>query len=86
MSVVQRLTEATSFSPEAVKLMGEVFDEVWATVEPTFADYQPGEIKLARATLARRIIGLAERGQYDPDVLRSMARNSLTVAVRDAGS
>ncbi len=74
MSVVQRLTEATSFSPEAVKMLGEVFDEVWATVEPTFAGCQPGEIKMARATLARGIIGLAERGQYDPDVLKSMVR------------
>ena len=79
MSVVRRLSEATSFSPEDVKMLGEVFDEVWATVEPTFADYKPGEINLARATLARRIIWLAERGQNDPDVLKRMARITVTV-------
>ena len=84
MSVVRRLSEATNFSPETVKMMGEVFDEVWATVEPTYADHKPGEIKLARATLARRIIWLAERGQNDPAVLKTMVRKTLTVTTREA--
>lgn len=84
MSVVRRLSEATNFSPETVKMMGEVFDDVWAMVEPTYADHKPGEIKLARATLARRIIWLAERGQNDPDVLKTMARKTLTVTTREA--
>lgn len=79
MSVVRRLSEATNFSPEEVKMMGDVFDEVWTTVASTFANHKPGEIELARATLARRIMLLARNGQKNPEVLKTMARTNLAV-------
>ena len=75
--------ETTSFAPEMVKTMGEVFEDVWATVEPIFADRKPGEITLARATLAQRIVWLAKHGHCDPSDLKIMSLNTLAVRMRE---
>ena len=60
MTAVRRFSDSTTFSPETVKMMGEVFDQIWVAVSP-LSDHKTDEITLARATLARRIIWLAER-------------------------
>ena len=76
--------ETASFAPEMVKTMGEVFEGVWATVEPIFADRKPGEITLVRATLAQRIVWLAKHGHRDPSDLKIMSLNTLAVRMRES--
>lgn len=67
----------TDFSPELIKTMGDVFDTVWADAGPKFKGHKADEIQSARATLARRIVWLAQRGYRAPDVLRAMAQVTL---------
>jgi hypothetical protein len=64
----------TDFSSELVKTMGEVFDTVWEDVGSKFTGHKVDEIQSARATLARRIVWLAQRGHRHPDILRAMAQ------------
>jgi hypothetical protein len=76
-----RAFETTSFGPEMVNIMGKVFEEAWATMEPAFAACHAGEIESARATLAQRIVWLAQRGHRDPQELKQMSVHTLTVSI-----
>ena len=78
--------DTTEFTPDAVKVMSAVFDDVWATLEPDLAGHEAGETKLAQATLAQRIISLAKQGHTDSATLRAMSLTTLTVATRNTAT
>ena len=51
-----------SFAPETLQMLGEVFDEVWASVAADFAT-DPDQIGTSRFRLATIILSLAKDGQ-----------------------
>jgi hypothetical protein len=54
-----------SLAPEALKMLGQLFDEVWASVAADFGD-DPDEIETARIQLATIILDLARDGELGP--------------------
>jgi hypothetical protein len=63
-----RLREATggaTFEPDWVKMLGEIFDEVWACVAPDLCG-QDEDIDAERIRLAVIVLDLAKDGQLGP--------------------
>jgi hypothetical protein len=54
-----------SFLPATLKMLGEVFDRVWASVAHQFGD-DPAEIETGRIQLATIVLELARDGQLGP--------------------
>ena len=55
------LARHASYGPEALKVLGEIFDEVWASVAPNFDE--GADIEAVRMRLATIILDLASDGQ-----------------------
>jgi hypothetical protein len=54
-----------SLAPEALKMLGQLFDEVWESVAADFGD-DPDEIETARIRLATIILDLVRDGELAP--------------------
>jgi hypothetical protein len=61
----RNLVRAASSSPAALRMVGSVFDTVWAPVVRDFGDH-PDEIETARIQVAAIIFDLARDGQLGP--------------------
>ena len=61
-----------SFEPQRVKMLGEIFDNVWASVAPQFGD-QPDDIEGVRTRLAVIVLHLAKDGQLAPEQIERTA-------------
>jgi hypothetical protein len=51
----RQLIDAASYGPEALKAMGQAFDEAWQTIEGNFG-HDPQDIEKARLRLGREPI------------------------------
>ena len=65
MPGVSTLNSSASHPPEALGMLGELFDEVWASVAADFGDY-PDVIEAARFRLTTIILDLADDGELSP--------------------
>jgi len=65
MPGTRTLNSNASYPPEALGMLGELFDEVWASVATHFRDY-PDEIETAQIRLATIILDLADDGELSP--------------------
>jgi hypothetical protein len=65
MPGVRTLDSNVSYPPEPLGMLGELFDEVWASVAADFADY-PDVIDTARIRLTTIIRDLADDGELGP--------------------
>jgi hypothetical protein len=74
---VYSIINQAAFSPDAVKIMGQVFDEAWDAIEPDYREQRAVEIELARLALAKAVVLFASLGNTDPEVLRSKAMRIL---------
>jgi hypothetical protein len=72
MSKSHILNSNASPRPEALKMLGQLFDEVWASVAADFGD-DPDEIETARIRLATIILDLARDGELGPLHITAMA-------------
>lgn len=59
------LNSNASPRPEALKMLGQLYDEVWASVAADFGD-DPDEIETAQIRLATIILDLARDGELGP--------------------
>jgi len=66
------MTGAGSYGPEAVKAMGQAFDEVWLQIAGNFGDH-PSDFEKARAHLSRALLSIAHEDGRDVPVLRQAA-------------
>ena len=73
MPQVRRLFLDSAFDPDTVKMMGELFDQAWASIEPAFSRLPRATIDNARTVLARNIIEDSKIGLLQPDVLKAEA-------------
>ena len=70
---------ASSFGPETLKVIGQAFDEAWASIADSFGD-EPVRVETARLKLANIILSISTEGSRDVDALKvkaleAMARN-----------
>ena len=70
---------AGSFGPEAMKVIGQAFDEAWASIAGNFTSES---VQGARLTLATFILSIAEGDSRDVEALKNAAIKAMR---RDAG-
>ena len=75
----RRLIDGATFGPEALKAMGEAFDQAWTEIAGNFGE-SPSEIESARLRLAEAMLSVATEGSTDiatlkADALQAMARD-----------
>jgi hypothetical protein len=61
MSDARNAIRTTAFDPDTLKMLGEIFDQVWAHVSAEFEGYD--RIEDGRIRLAAIILELAQDGQ-----------------------
>jgi hypothetical protein len=61
-----------SYGPDQLKALGKAFDAAWARIAPTVSK-RPKAIDAARLKLADIVLGLAKKGNFDPQWLADTA-------------
>ena len=69
----RKLIHGSAFDPDTVKMMGELFDQAWASIEPAFSRLPRATIDNARTVLARNIIEHSKIGLLQPEVSKAEA-------------
>ena len=64
--------DGACYGPEALKAIGQAFDEAWLQIAGNFGD-DPGDIEKARLTLARAVLSIANEDSRDVRILRQAA-------------
>lgn len=72
-----QLVEGATFGPEALKAMGQAFDQAWADVDDTFTTLLAKTA--ARLHLANAIFAVATDERHDVDTLRSHGLQALAL-------
>lgn len=75
--------EHPAFDPEAVLFLVDAFNDAWAIVRES-GGVSDDNAEAARLALAKRIVELAEHGQYDRHSLRDTAVASLSYSYANA--
>ena len=68
----RQLIEGAAYGPEALKVIGQAFDEAWLDIAGNFGDDQPN-VEKARNKLARAILSIADDDSRDVSALRRAA-------------
>jgi hypothetical protein len=68
----RQLIEGAAYGPEALKVIGQAFDEAWLDIAGNFGDDQPN-VEKARNKLARVILSIADDDSRDVSALRRAA-------------
>ena len=68
----KQMVSGASYGPEALKVVGQAFDEAWFQIAGNFGD-EPGDIEKARLRLARALLSIAHEDSRDVEVLRQAA-------------
>jgi hypothetical protein len=77
----RRLLEGSSFGPEAMKAIGQAFDEAWKTIEGNFGT-GARETEAARLRLATAILSIANDDSRDVEALKRGALEAMALAYR----
>jgi hypothetical protein len=70
------LIQSASYGPDEVKALGQAFDDAWARIAPSVST-RAEAVEAARLKLAGVILGLAKRGNFDPQHLADEAIKSM---------
>ena len=77
----RRLIEAASFGPDALKAVGQAFDEAWKDIAGNFgSDAQT--VELARLKLAEALLSVAHEESRDIQVLKRSALEAMAKAYK----
>jgi hypothetical protein len=68
----RQIVPATSFEPDALKLIFNAFDEAWVEIAPKIGG-EPNSVEAARATLASIVLAFASAGTITADGLRTVS-------------
>jgi len=80
----RQLIDGASYGPEALKVIGQAFDEAWRDIAGNFGD-DPPNVEQARTRLARAILSIADDDSRDVSVLRRAALDLMVLEYkRDA--
>ena len=79
MTEARRMIESATFDPEALKILGQVFDAVWAEIA---AEFEEQEVAGARVRLAIIVLDLARDGQLGPHQIAQTAQRLIRASAR----
>lgn len=68
----RQLIASRSYGPDQLKALGKAFDDAWARIAPTVS-VRPKAIEATRLKLADVVLGLAKKGNFDPQWLADAA-------------
>ena len=77
----RQLIEGASFGPDALKAIGQAFDEAWASIAANFGD-NPLSIEAARLRLANALLAEAGTHGLDVEALKSAALQAMAKSYR----
>jgi hypothetical protein len=74
-------TVGASYGPHTIKVLGQAFDEAWASIAGNFAE-NPADIEQARAKLANALLSVASGDSRDVEALKQGALQAMALAYR----
>ena len=75
------LIDAASYGPEALKALGQAFDEAW-TASPAIFGGDPSDIERARLRPANALLSIACEDSRDVEVLKKAALQVMALGYR----
>lgn len=78
----RHLIDSASYGPEALKVIGQAFDEVWRDIAGNFGD-DPRDIELARLKLANALLSVACEESQDVEALKNGALQAMALGYRE---
>ena len=79
------LVENVWFGPDALKAIGQAFDEAWASIAGNFGD-DPQDIEKALVRLANAMLSVASEDSRDIEMLKRAALEAMALGYRDRQS
>jgi hypothetical protein len=76
-----RLIDGSSYGPEALKAIGQAFDEAWRSIATNFGD-DPRDVQKARLKLASALLSIASNDSRDVQTLKNSALETMALAYR----
>ena len=70
-----------SFSPEALKVIGQAFDEAWAQIEANYGN-DPNDIERGRLRLARAVLEVATEESRDVEQLKRASLEAMALGYK----
>ena len=77
MAKARRLIAGAAYDPATLKMLGEVFDDAWASVSQNYKSSLA--VEAARLKLANIVLSLAADGERNPDQLKDGAVRAFCV-------
>jgi hypothetical protein len=74
----EQMISGASYGPEALKALGQAFDEAWFQIAGNFGD-EPADIDKARLRLARALLSIAHEDSRDVGVLSRAALEQMAL-------
>jgi hypothetical protein len=78
----RRLIDGASFGPDALKVLGQAFDEAWAQIAGNFGN-DPSEMERARLRLANAMLSVASEDSRDTAILVRTALEAMALGYRE---
>jgi hypothetical protein len=76
------LIDGASYEPDALKAMGQAFDEAWPSIAGNFG-HDPQEIESARLRLATALLSVANEDSRDVEALKTGALQAMALSYRE---
>jgi hypothetical protein len=77
----RQLIDGTSYGPDALKALGQAFDEAWASIAGNFGD-EPLDMEQARLKLAKALLSVASEDSRNVEVLKKAALQVMALDYR----
>jgi len=78
----RQLIDGASFGPEALKVIGQAFENAWAEIRGNFGD-DPDDIDRASYRLANAVLAVAYEDSRDAQMLKRAALEAMALGYRD---
>jgi hypothetical protein len=78
----RHLIDSASYGPEALKTIGQAFDEAWREIAGNFGS-DPVEIEAARLKLADAVLSVAAEDSRDVEALKNGALQAMALGYRE---
>jgi hypothetical protein len=78
----RHLIDSASYGPDALKTMGQAFEEAWRDIGGNFG-HDPRDIELARERLAKALLSAASEENRDVEALKSAASQVMALDCRE---
>ena len=77
----RQLIDGASYGPEALKTIGQAFEQAWGEIAGNFGD-DPRDIELARVKLANALLSVACEQSRDAEALKIGALEAMALNYR----